>query len=58
MPSRWPTKGWEQASRDDTSLALGLNTHAKQLINMPVGEALGFEAVSPAEVFALLRHRA
>src|SRR4051794_12923019 len=51
-------KNWEQAPRDDTSLALGLNTDAKQLINMPVGEALGLKAVSPAEVFALLQHRA
>src|SRR4051812_6483408 len=33
-------KNWDQAPRDDTSLALGLKTHAKQLINVPVGEAL------------------
>jgi alanine dehydrogenase len=39
-------KGWEQACRDDHSLALGLNTHAGQLTNAPVGEAVGIEAVS------------
>ncbi|MGI8522062.1 MAG: alanine dehydrogenase [Nocardioides sp.] len=40
-------KGWQQACRDDHSLALGLNTHAGQLTNAPVGEAVGIEAVSP-----------
>ncbi len=39
-------KGWQQACRDDLSLALGLNTHAGQLTNAPVGEAVGIEAVS------------
>ncbi|HYH33877.1 MAG TPA: alanine dehydrogenase [Nocardioides sp.] len=39
-------KGWQQACRDDRSLALGLNTHAGQLTNAPVGEAVGIEAVS------------
>ena len=39
-------KGWEQALRDDHSLALGLNTHAGQLTNAPVGEAVGIEAAS------------
>jgi alanine dehydrogenase len=38
-------KGWEQACRDDHSLALGLNTHAGRLTNGPVGEAVGIEAV-------------
>ena len=38
-------KGWEQACRDDHSLALGLNTHAGQLTNGPVGEAVGIDAV-------------
>ena len=32
-------KGWKQALRDDHSLALGLNTHAGELTNAPVGEA-------------------
>ena len=36
-------KGWEQACRDDHSLALGLNTHAGQLTNGPVGDAVGIE---------------
>ena len=40
-------KGWQQACRDDHSLALGLNTHAGQLTNTPVGEAVGIDAVEP-----------
>jgi alanine dehydrogenase len=36
-------KGWQQALRDDPSLALGLNTHAGQLTNAPVAEAHGME---------------
>jgi alanine dehydrogenase len=43
-------KGWAQACRDDHSLALGLNTHAGQLTNAPVGEAVGIDAVSVDEV--------
>jgi alanine dehydrogenase len=39
-------KGWQQACRDDRSLALGLNTHAGQLTNAPVGEAVGIDSVS------------
>ncbi len=39
-------KGWQQACRDDRSLGLGLNTHAGQLTNAPVGEAVGIDAVS------------
>ena len=39
-------KGWEQACRDDHSLALGLNTHAGQVTNAPVAEAHGLESVS------------
>ncbi len=39
-------KGWEQACRDDRSLALGLNTHGGRLTNAPVGEAVGIDAVS------------
>jgi alanine dehydrogenase len=39
-------KGWKQACLDDRSLALGLNTHAGQLTNGPVGEAVGIDAVS------------
>src|SRR5688500_3637958 len=38
-------KGWEQALREDPSLALGLNTHAGQLTNAPVGAAVGIESV-------------
>jgi alanine dehydrogenase len=38
-------KGWEQALRDDHSLALGLNTHAGRLTNAPVGQAVGIESV-------------
>jgi alanine dehydrogenase len=45
-------KGWERACREDASLALGLNTHAGQLTNEPVGEAVGIEAVSLESVLA------
>ena len=38
-------KGWQQACLDDHSLALGLNTHAGELTNAPVGEAVGIDAV-------------
>jgi alanine dehydrogenase len=38
-------KGWQQACIDDHSLALGLNTHAGELTNAPVGEAVGINAV-------------
>ncbi|HET7350103.1 MAG TPA: alanine dehydrogenase [Marmoricola sp.] len=41
-------KGWQQACRDDRSLALGLNTHAGTLTNGPVGEAHGLES-APVE---------
>ena len=39
-------KGWQQALRDDRSLALGLNTHDGRLTNAPVGQAVGIDAVS------------
>jgi alanine dehydrogenase len=45
-------KGWQQACRDDHSLALGLNTHAGQLTNAPVGEAVGIGAVSLDDALA------
>ena len=45
-------KGWEQACRDDPSLALGLNTHQGQVTNAPVGEAHGMDAVSLDSVLA------
>src|SRR3982751_2723132 len=37
-------KGWQQALRDDRSLALGLNTHAGQVTYAPVAEAHGLES--------------
>jgi alanine dehydrogenase len=45
-------KGWQQACRDDHSLALGLNTHAGTLTNGPVGEAHGLDAVALDEALA------
>ena len=45
-------KGWQQACRDDRSLALGLNTHDGLLTNGPVGEAVGIEAVDLDGVLA------
>src|SRR5690242_11234244 len=49
---RLADRGWAQACRDDASLALGLNTHAGQLTNGPVGEAVGIDAVSLDDVLA------
>ena len=45
-------KGWRTALRDDSSLALGLNTHAGSVTNRPVAEALGTEHLSLDEVLA------
>ncbi len=45
-------KGWQQACRDDHSLALGLNTHQGQLTNGPVAEAHGLDSVSLDGVLA------
>ncbi|WP_425575207.1 alanine dehydrogenase, partial [Nocardioides panacisoli] len=45
-------KGWQQACRDDHSLALGLNTHAGRLTNAPVGAAVGIDAIAPEEVLS------
>jgi alanine dehydrogenase len=43
-------KGWQQACRDDSSLAHGLNTHAGQLTNAPVAQAHGLEATALTSV--------
>jgi alanine dehydrogenase len=43
-------KGWEQACRDDHSLALGINTHAGLLTNAAVGAATGLPSVPVEEV--------
>ncbi len=45
-------KGWQQALRDDPSLALGLNTHAGEITNEPVADAHGRGATSLEEVLA------
>jgi alanine dehydrogenase len=45
-------KGWKQALADDAALAKGLNTHDGTLTNVPVGEAVGIDAVDPATVLA------
>jgi alanine dehydrogenase len=45
-------KRWEQACRDDHSLALGLNTHAGSLTNAPVAEAHAMTATAPEDVLA------
>ncbi|WP_420124100.1 alanine dehydrogenase [Nakamurella sp.] len=41
-------KGWRQACQENRSLALGLNTYGGQLVNAPVGHALGI-AASPLD---------
>jgi len=45
-------KGWQQACRDDHSLALGLNTYAGSLTNSPVASAHDFDATSLDEVLS------
>ena len=45
-------QGWLDACRRDPALAKGLNTHAGQLTNAPVGEAVGMDAVSLDSVLA------
>jgi alanine dehydrogenase len=43
-------KGWQQALRDDRSLALGLNAHDGSLTNEPVAQAHGLGSVPLADV--------
>ena len=45
-------KGWQQACRDDHSLALGLNTHAGRLTKALVGQAVDLPASAVEEAFA------
>ncbi|GAA4822205.1 alanine dehydrogenase [Nocardioides caeni] len=45
-------KGWRDACRADASLALGLNTHAGELTNAPVGEAVGIASVPLADALS------
>ncbi|MFW2588968.1 alanine dehydrogenase [Sagittula sp. SSi028] len=45
-------KGWRGACQADPHLAQGLNVHAGQLTNAPVGEALGLQAVTPESILA------
>jgi alanine dehydrogenase len=45
-------KGWQQAMRDDHTLALGLNTHQGSLVNEPVAAAHGLPSTSLSEVLA------
>ena len=45
-------RGWRDALRADASLALGLNTHAGSVTNVPVAEAHGLTPASLEEVLA------
>jgi alanine dehydrogenase len=45
-------RGWRDALRADAALAKGLNTHAGQLTNAPVAEALGYRGEDTAAVLA------
>ena len=45
-------KGWREAMRADAALAGGLSTHAGQITNAGVAEALGADAVPVAEILA------
>ena len=44
--------GWQDALRSDPALALGLSTHAGELTNPHVGEALGYDSRPIDEVLA------
>lgn len=44
--------GWRDAMRADPALALGLNTHAGQVTNQPVADALGLDSITPQEALA------
>ncbi|MBS4753729.1 alanine dehydrogenase [Nocardioides sp. zg-ZUI104] len=48
-------KGWREACHADPSLAHGLNTHAGQLTNAPVGEAVGIVTIPPTEALEAAR---
>ncbi|MFG2169426.1 alanine dehydrogenase [Micromonospora chersina] len=43
-------QGWQQALRNDPALALGLNTHAGQVVYGPVAESHGMDTLPLAEV--------
>jgi alanine dehydrogenase len=45
-------QGWQQALRADPALALGLNTHAGEVVNAPVAQAHGMPVRELAEVLA------
>jgi alanine dehydrogenase len=45
-------RGWADALRADRALALGLNTHAGEVVNAPVAEAHGMPVRDLAEVLA------
>ncbi len=45
-------KGWQQACRDDRSLALGLNTHDGQIVYKAVADAFGLPHVALETVLA------
>ena len=43
-------KGWKKACKEDSALALGLNTHAGKITCKGVSEAFGYEFVPPETV--------
>jgi len=45
-------RGWRDAARDDPSLALGINTHAGEVVCAPVAQAHGLGHRDVAEVLA------
>jgi alanine dehydrogenase len=45
-------RGWKDALRSDPALALGLNTHAGQVVNEPVAQAHGRPVLPIGEVLA------
>ncbi|WP_372800021.1 alanine dehydrogenase [Paracoccus seriniphilus] len=45
-------KGWRQAITDDPHLRAGLSTHQGKLTSLPVGEALGIDAIPADQILA------
>jgi alanine dehydrogenase len=45
-------RGWKDALRADSALALGLNTFDGKLTNAPVAQAHGYDSVTVADTLA------
>jgi alanine dehydrogenase len=45
-------RGWHEAARRDPALALGINTHAGDIISAPVAAAHGYTAINVSDLLA------